>query len=59
MPTDRPPLSRSFCGPLTQAVARFMGAQMLRMEEVDTDAAARWEFLKRTLIGIAREKTNG
>lgn len=59
MPTDRPPLSRSFCGPLTRAVAAFVLSQMLRMEESDTSAEARWEFLRKQMERIAKEKTDG
>lgn len=53
MPTDRPPLSRSFSGPLTVAVAQFMLTQMRRLEETHIDAGARWEFLRRMLERIA------
>jgi hypothetical protein len=53
MPTDRPPLSRSFSGPLTVAVARFMLAQMRRLEETHIDVGARWEFLRRLMERIA------
>lgn len=56
MPTDRPPLSRSFSGPLTRAVARFVLSSMRRMEEVDLNAAARWEFLRRQMERIAGER---
>jgi hypothetical protein len=53
VPTDRPPLSRSFSGPLTAAVARFMLAQMRHLEETEIDVGARWEFLRRLLERIA------
>jgi len=59
MPTDRPPLSRSFTGPLTKAVAAFVLSQMRRLEEAEMDVAARWEFLRRQMERIAREDSEG
>ena len=58
MPTDRPPLSRSFSGPLTQVVAAFVLSQMRRMEEERLSAEARWEFLRRQFERIAASKEN-
>lgn len=51
--TDRPALSRSFAGPLTREIARFVLALMRRLEESDTSASARWEFLRRQMERIA------
>jgi hypothetical protein len=56
MPTDHPPLSRSFSGPITKTVARFVVCQMLRMEEADLDPVGRWEFLRRLIEHIAEKE---
>lgn len=56
MPTDHPPLSRSFSGPITKTVAKFVLAQMRHMEETDTSVEARWEFLRRQMERIAEKE---
>jgi hypothetical protein len=50
------PFTRSILDAVIPATARWMVAQMRRLEESNLDAASRWEFLKYTLTELSRER---
>jgi hypothetical protein len=50
------PLTRRILDATLPPMAGWIVGQMRRLEEIGLDPAARWEFLRQRLEGLARQK---